>query len=135
MKKKKHLVDAYTIFEILIAVAMMGMLLMLALPNQASNIAKVKAIEAKNMLNHVYSLEKNHFYVYSKYSSDLEEIGFDQELLAPDGGMANYRITIESASATGYTVKAESVVDFDADGILNVWQIDQDKILKELVKD
>lgn len=135
MKNKKHLVDAYTIFEILIAVAMMGMLLMLALPNQASNIAKVKAIEAKNMLNHVYSLEKNHFYVYSKYSSDLDELGFEQELLTPEGGMANYKITIESASATSYMVKAESVVDFDADGILNVWQIDQDKVLKEVIKD
>jgi len=80
-------------------------------------------------------LEKNHFYMYSKYSSNLEDVGFEQALLVTEGGSANYKIVVENASTSSFTLKAESVVDFDADGQLNVWQIDQNKILKETVKD
>jgi type IV pilus assembly protein PilE len=135
MKKNKYLVKAITLFEVLITFALIGIMFMLVLPNQASNVAKAKALEAQSMLNHVYSLEKNHFYMYSKYTADLVEIGFEQALLATEGGTANYNIVVESASAGSFVIKAESVVDFDADGQLNVWQIDQDKILKETVKD
>jgi type IV pilus assembly protein PilE len=135
MKNSKYLIKAITLFEVLITFALIGIMFMLVLPNQASNVAKAKALEAQSMLNHVYSLEKNYFYMYSKYSSDLNEIGFEQALLTTEGGTANYKIVIESASNNSFTIKAESVIDFDADGQLNVWQIDQDKLLKETVKD
>ena len=35
----------------------------------------------------------------------------------------------------GFKAQAVSVVDFDKDGVFNVWEIDQDKNLKETVKD
>ena len=135
MNRNKYLVKAITLFEVLITFALIGILFMLVLPNQASNVAKAKALEAQAMLNHVYSLEKNHFYMYSKYTADLEDIGFEQGRLTTEGGSANYNIVVESASSGSFVIKAEAVVDFDADGQLNVWQIDQDKILKETVKD
>jgi len=135
MSTNKYRVKAITLFEVLITFALIGIMFMLVLPNQASNVAKAKALEAQSMLNHVYMLEKNHFYMYSKYSSNLEDVGFEQALLVTEGGSANYKIVVENASASSFTLKAESVVDFDADGQLNVWQIDQNKILKETVKD
>ncbi|MGV6862290.1 MAG: type II secretion system protein [Putridiphycobacter sp.] len=135
MRNNKYLLKAITLFEVLITFALIGIMFMLVLPNQASNVAKAKALEAQSMLNHVYSLEKNYFYMYSKYSADLEEIGFEQALLVTEGGTANYKIVVESASATSFVISAQAMVDFDADGTLNVWQIDQDKILKETVKD
>jgi len=135
MNTNKYRVNAFTLFEILITFALIGIMFMLVLPNQASNVAKAKALEAQSMLNHVYMLEKNHFYMYSKYSSNLEDVGFEQALLVTEGGSANYKIVVENASTSSFTLKAESVVDFDADGQLNVWQIDQNKILKETVKD
>lgn len=48
---------------------------------------------------------------------------------------ANYRIEIVEAGETGFKAQAISVVDFDKDGQFNVWEIDQDKKLKEVVKD
>jgi len=135
MKKNNYRLKAITLFEILITFALIGIMSMLVLPNQASNVAKAKALEAQGMLNHVYMLEKNHFYIHSKYTTDLEEIGFEQALLSTEGGGANYKIVVENASSSSFVIKAESVVDFDADGQLNVWQIDQNKILKETVKD
>ena len=135
MKKNKLYLQAMTLFEILLTVAMIGILYMSFVPNQASNIAKAKAIEAQSVLNHVYGLEKNYFYMYSKYSMDLEELGYEQGLSVNEGGIANYRVTIESATSNSFVAKAEAVVDFDADGQMNVWQMDQDKVLKEVVKD
>mgnify|MGYP000403886055 CR=1 FL=1 len=135
MNPNKYRVKAITLFEVLITFALIGIMFMLVLPNQASNVAKAKALEAQSMLNHVYMLEKNHFYMYSKYSSSLEDIGFEQDLLVTEGGSANYKIVVENASSSSFTLKAESVVDFDADGQLNVWQMDQNKNLKETIKD
>jgi len=135
-KKAKNLrLKAYTLFEILIVLSIIGILVMIAVPNQASAVAAAKAIEAKSMLNQVHALEKNYFYMYSKHSMSLDDIGFEQERLATEGGNANYRITITEASATSFVAQAEAVLDFDADGAYNVWSIDQDKQLIEVVKD
>ena len=133
-RKKNHL-QAFTLAEVLIVLAIMGILFMLVIPNQAGSVAMAKSIEAKSMLNQVHSLEKNHFFMYSKYSMDLNEIGFEQERLTTDGGNANYKIQILESSTSGFVAQAEAVVDFDADGTMNVWQIDQNKNLKEITKD
>lgn len=126
---------AFTLMEILIVIAVIGVLYFLAVPNQASTVASAKAIEAKSMLNQVHALEKNHFYMYSKYSMSLEEIGFEQERLTTEGGNANYRVQIVEAANGSFLAQAEAVVDFDADGQFNVWSIDQNKSLKEVTKD
>ena len=36
---------------------------------------------------------------------------------------------------TTFKAKAVAVTDFDGDGIFNVWEIDQDQNLKQIVKD
>jgi type IV pilus assembly protein PilE len=48
---------------------------------------------------------------------------------------ANYRIEITDASSSGFTAKATAVVDFNGNGTFNVWQINQDKTLKEITPD
>lgn len=133
-KPKRHL-KAFSLAELVFVLGIIAILYMLVMPNQASTVGMAKSIEAKSMLNQVYSLEKNYFFMYSKYSNSLEEIGFDQELLTTEGGQANYRIQIVESSGTSFLANAEAVVDFDADGEYNVWQIDQSKMLKEVTKD
>jgi len=86
-------------------------------------------------LVHLFTLEKNYFFMYSRYTDSFEELGFEQEKLSGQGGKANYRIEIISVSATAFKARASAVVDFDADGTFNVWEIDQEKDLKEVTKD
>ena len=128
---------AYTLTEILVVLVIIGILILIALPNLLPLITKAKSVEAKTQLNHVQILEQSYFYEHSKYSKDLAEIGFIQDKLVTDGndGRANYRIEITSATNTGFTAKATAVVDFNGNGTLNVWQIDQDKNLKETTPD
>jgi type IV pilus assembly protein PilE len=98
-------------------------------------ISKAKSTEAQMQLGHVHALEKGYFYMYSRYSSDLEEIGFEQETLVTENGTANYLVEIISADAGGFIVRATAVVDFDGDGNFNVWEMNQDKKLSEVTKD
>jgi type IV pilus assembly protein PilE len=141
MKPKEPLLSkklkAYTLTEILVVLCIIGILVLLALPNLMPLITKAKTTEAKLQLAHVQELEKNYFYEHSKYSKDLTEIGFVQEPLSTDNkdGRANYRIEITDATNTTFTATATAVVDFNGNGTFNVWQINQDKTLKEVTPD
>jgi type IV pilus assembly protein PilE len=135
MIKVKKRLHGWTLTELLIVLAIIGILVLLVLPNQTAVISKAKSKEAQLQLNAFYSFQLTHFYEFSKYSDDFEEIGFVQEKLTTEGGQANYRIEIVEFSPNAYRARAVSVVDFDNDGTYNVWEIDQDKNLKEIVKD
>jgi len=130
-------IPAYTLTEILVVLVIIGILVLLALPNLMPLITKAKTTEAKMQLEHAHQLEKAYFYEHSKYAANLNEIGFTQEKLTNEGaeGKANYRLDVISATATGFLVRATAVVDFDGDGTFNVWEIDQEKNLKETVQD
>ena len=130
-------IKAYTLTEILVVLVIIGILILLALPNLMPLITKAKTTEAKMQLEHAYQLEKTYFFEKSKFSTDLKEIGFVQDNLSTDGkdGKANYLLNIPAANTNSFSIRATAVVDFDGDGTFNVWQIDQDKNLKETVQD
>lgn len=132
---KKASVKAYSLTEILIVLCIIGILLLMVLPNQTSVIGQAKAIEAQAMLNQVYGLEKSYFYRHSKYSSNLEELGFEQELTVDEGGQAVYKIEIIDASNDSFSARATAASDLDSDGSFNTWEIDNKKMLNEVTKE
>lgn len=126
---------AFSLTELLVVLVIIG-------NSGAGSDAELDAVDlkgegdgAQQQLTFLHSLEKSYFYTYSRYSDDLEELGFEQATLVTDGGNANYRIEVVGAGENGFKAQAVSVVDFDKDGVFNVWEIDQDKNLKETVKD
>jgi type IV pilus assembly protein PilE len=133
--KELFMVKAYSLTEILIVLCIIGILLLMVLPNQTSVIGQAKAIEAQAMLNQVYGLEKSYFYRHSKYSNNLEEIGFEQEKTTDEGGQAVYKIEILEASNNSFTARATATSDLDGDGNYNTWEIDNKKILTEVIKE
>lgn len=132
---KKATVKAYSLTEILIVLCIIGILLLMVLPNQTSVIGQAKAIEAQAMLNQVYGLEKSYFYRHSKYTSNLKELGFEQEPTVDEGGQAVYRIEIVEAADDSFMARATAVSDLDDDGAFNTWEIDNKKILTEVTKE
>ena len=126
---------AFSLPELLVVLAIVGILVLIALPNLMPLISKAKSTEAQQQLVFLHTLQKNNFYTYSRYSESLDELGFEQQRLVTEGGAANYRIEIVEASERGFRATATAVVDFNANGEYNVWEIDQDKQLREIVKD
>ena len=125
----------FSLPELLVVLVIIGILVLVALPNLMPLISRAKATEAQQQLTFLHTLQQSHFYTYSRYSEDLSEIGFEQAKLVTEGGTANYRIEIVEATGKGFKAQAVSVVDFDKDGEYNIWEIDQDKNLREVVKD
>lgn len=132
---KKASVKAYSLTEILIVLCIIGILLLMVLPNQTSVIGQAKAIEAQAMLNQIYGLQKSNFYKYSKYSNSLEELGFEQEATVEEGGQAVYKLEIVEASNNSFLARATSVSDLDGDGNFNTWEVNEKKVLAEVVKE
>ena len=129
------MLDAFSLPELLVVLVIIGILVLIALPNLMPLISRAKAAEAQQQLTFLHTLQRSNFYTYSRHACSLEELGFEQQKLVSDGGHANYLIEIVEASEHGFRATATAVVDFDGDGIYNVWEIDQDKELKETVKD
>ena len=127
---------AFSLPELLVVLVIIGILVLIALPNLMPLISKAKSTEAQQQLVFLHTLQKSHFFhTNSRYSTSLSDLDFKQAKLVTDGGNANYKIEIIEANEQGFWVRATAVVDFDGDGEYNVWEINQDKELKEITKD
>lgn len=124
-----------TLIELLLVLALIGILLSMAVPKLMPLIGRTKSMEAQMQLKHILNLEKNYFYINSKYTNNIDELGFEQSKLVTQNGKANYKIEIIEASNKSFVAKATSVTDFDQDGQMNVWQVNQDEEIKEITKD
>lgn len=121
--------------EVLITLAIIGILAALVSTNMFGFISKAKSVEAQEHLDQIFTLEKQYFYMHSKYSNSLTEIGYEQAKLVTDGGKGNYKFEIVEASNNKFIVRATAVTDFDGDGAFNLWETDHDKNIKEVTPD
>lgn len=126
---------ALNLQETLIVLAIIGILLLLALPNLMPLISKAKSIEAQTQLKALYNSQTTYRYMYSKFTGDINELDFVAPKTVEENGTANYRYEIVSANNTSFKARAEAVTDFDGDGVLNVWEIDENGNPKQIIKD
>lgn len=134
-KRTDNFVDAFSLAEILIVLAIMGILIMLVVPKQAGVASRTKSLEAQQELKMIHNLQYAYFLQFSKYSGDVQEINYIPHKLLTEGGSALYEISIYEASSTSFKAKAEAVQDFNGDGKRNIWEIDQEGQLKEIQPD
>ena len=80
----------FSLPELLVVLVIIGILVLIALPNLMPLISRAKATEAQQQLTYLHTLQRSNFYTYSRYSSSLDELGFEQSRLVTDGGQANY---------------------------------------------
>lgn len=124
-----------TLTELLVVLAILGILILMAFPMLKPLISGTYATEAKTNLKHLSQLQEIYHMKTGKYSSEFSEISFEQNKLETEGGTAVYKIEIVDASKSNFKAKAIAVRDFDDDGVMNEWEIDKDGIPRELVPD
>jgi type IV pilus assembly protein PilE len=115
----------FSLTELLVVIVIIGILAALALPKFITVITRAKATEAKLMLKQVYQLQQTYYMEHDVYADHLAAIGFEAEQLKTEGGTARYQIEMTDVSPTGFTATATAVIDFDKDGTLNIWQVDE----------
>jgi len=128
-------IPSFNLQEMLIVLAIIGILLLIALPNLMPLITKAKSVEAQTQLKAIYNAEKQYYFMYSKYSGDFKEIDFEVPKTVKSDGTANYTYEIISTSTTEFKAIATAVVDFNGNGVFNVWEIDQNGVPKQKVND
>ncbi len=128
-------IKAFTLVELMVVLAIVGILVLLALPNLMPLITRTKSLEAKIHLEHIYNLQKSYYYIHSRYTDDLKALGYEEGPSIKEGGNANYQVEIITLEERGYVAQALSYIDFDGDGQYNTWTINQDKKLIEVISD
>jgi type IV pilus assembly protein PilE len=136
MQIKNHKkLKAASLLNIMIYIIIAGIIVGLSVSPLQNMVTKAKQAEAKNELERIHTLEKMYHLEFSKYSPDLKEIGYEQGGLVTDGGRARYKIEVIEAAAGSYTARATCVEDFDNDGVFNMWEINQEREMKETQED
>ncbi len=128
-------VKAINLQEMLIVLAIIGILLLLALPNLMPLITKAKSVEAQVQLKALYNAQTTYRYMNSTYSADITALDFEAPRTVKENGTANYQYSIINSSNSSFKARAEAITDFDGDGILNVWEIDELGNPKQIIKD
>nr|WP_315174484.1 prepilin-type N-terminal cleavage/methylation domain-containing protein [uncultured Flavobacterium sp.] len=131
----KNKIPSFNLQEMLIVLAIIGILLLIALPNLMPLITKAKSVEAQVQLKAIYNAEKQYFFMYSKYSPNLTEIDFEIPKTVKENGSANYTYEIIQATTNEFKVRATALTDFNGNGVFNVWEIDQNGTPKQTTSD
>ena len=118
-------IAAFNLQEMLIVLAIIGILLLIALPSLMPLIGKAKSVEAQIQLKALFHSEQTFRFIHSRYTNEVEQLDFEIPPTVPQGGTANYIYEIIEGSSDRFKARATAVVDFDGDGIFNQWEIDE----------
>lgn len=132
MNKK---LPAFTLTELMMVLVIIGILILLALPNLQGLFGQAYSLEAKKQLKYIHTLQTAFYQQNFRYTDNLQELRFEPPVLKSNGGDAVYLYEIANASKENFLVRATAAEDFDQDGQLNVWEMDKSGALKETVLD
>jgi type IV pilus assembly protein PilA len=121
VSKLKGKIKGFTLIELMIVVAIIGILAAIAIPNFLRYQAKSRQSEAKTNLGSIFTNETAYFAEYDHYGSAIDSIGW-----APEG-KTRYAYGITNTTSTGFTAEASG--NIDTDPTIDIWRIDQTKQL------
>ena len=140
-----HNQKGFSLTELMIVVAIIGILATIAIPNFLQYQAKAKQTEAKSNLVALHTSEIAYFAENNGFIDDFNAVGFGvsgasqryyYELgganlgTLPPGCTAS---SLDVVSATGFT--AVAIANIDGDATCDVWTIDEKKVLSNVTND
>jgi len=109
----KH--SGFTLVELMITVAIVGILAAVALPSYQTYTLKVKRSDAKLGLNDAADRQERHYRVNNTYAADSNELFGTAFELSPE---RKYRITVVNGNSNSYLLRAvaqgEQIADLAA---------------------
>lgn len=132
MNKK---LPAFTLTELMMVLVIIGILILLALPNLQGLFGQAHSLEAKKQLTYIHTLQKGFYQQNFKYTTNFQELRFEPPVLKNADGNGVYVYEVVNANKQTFLARATASEDFDGDGQFNVWEIDQTGNLRETVLD
>jgi len=118
----------FTLIELMIVVAIIGILAAIAIPNFLRYQAKAKQSEAKVNLGAIFTSQVAYYAEEDTYASTIANLGWASE------GTTRYTYCI-MGGATATTFTAQATGNIDTDGTADDWRIDQNKNLTNPTND
>jgi type IV pilus assembly protein PilA len=126
MSLKKRKQGGFSLVELMIVVAIIGILAALAIPRFQRFQAKARQSEAKTNLSHVYTLEMSYHGDNDTFITALTSLGFTVD------GHSRYGYNVDNASSTGFLAAGRAtgagVISADC-SLIDAWNIDEHKVL------
>lgn len=124
MRPKRRTSDSkgFTLVELLIALAIVGIIAALAIPMFLNFVKKAKMVEGEVALSEIKRLEEQLFAEKLQFSSNFSTIGYDPS------GLKYYTITIQlnGAGPPPFLYQARATANLDNDPDLDVWVLTVD---------
>jgi len=117
--------NGFTLIELVIAIAIVGILAAIALPSYNASINKSRRADAQGALTSFANAMERHFTSNGTYEGAAGTSGSPTDTGSPwifsstsptDGGVVYYNLTISAANASSYTLQAEATGAQDGDG-------------------
>ena len=127
LAKFKKKAKGFTLIELMIVVAIIGILAAIAIPNFLRYQAKTKQSEAKTNLSSIFTTQIAYFGEEDTFADALGNLGWEPE------GQARYSYSMTAATRTTFTAQATGNIDTDA--TIDTWTIDEQKDLQNTTND
>ncbi|MEX1298378.1 MAG: type IV pilin-like G/H family protein [Desulfotignum sp.] len=114
LKNKK----GFTLIELMIVVAIIGILAAIAIPNFMNYQCKARQSEAKSNLGAIRVAQETYMAENNTYAADIANLSWETK------GETEYTYSITSADSTSFTAQATAANFKGAD--TDTWTIDQD---------
>lgn len=113
----------FTLIELMITVAIVGILAAVAYPSYTDLVLRSNRSEAQRQLLHYANLQEQVFVDSRSYSTDMKGLGKSTVTIKTDS--ENYIISVSAQTATTFTLKAEAQSNQTNDSGCTTLTVDQ----------
>ncbi len=104
--RNKKIVNGFTLLELMVTVAILGIIVAIAMPNYTESVSRSRRVDARNLLlENVHFMERV-FTENNRYNTNLGTATVLPNLTSPRQGTVQYNITIGAMDASSYTLRA-----------------------------